>query len=63
MRDKINDEGLPGLEAVYGEENARLVQKVMDMELARREAIKLAREIAAPDNEEGKEEDDSIKRS
>lgn len=35
-----------GAESVYGEENGRLVQKVMDMEVTRRQAIKLANQLA-----------------
>ena len=49
LRNKIMSEGP---EAVYGEENGRLVQKVMDMEVARRKAIKLAKELEGQEDPE-----------
>ena len=49
LRNKIMEDGP---EAVYGEENGRLVQKVMDMEVARRKAIKLAKELEGNDDAE-----------
>jgi hypothetical protein len=43
LRDKIIQDGP---EAVYGEENGRLVKKVMDIEVAKRQAAKLEAKIA-----------------
>ncbi len=50
----MNEEGP---EAVYGEEHGRIVQKVMDIEVARRQAAKLTKQF------EGNDADSSIKRS
>ena len=33
------------VESVYGEENGKLVQKVMEMEIARRQTFKLAKKM------------------
>ena len=56
LHKKIREEGP---EAVYGDENGRLVQKVMDMEVARRQAIKLAKEL----NGEEEVEDEKVSRA
>ena len=43
LRNKIVENGP---ESVYGDENGKLVKKVMDMEVTRRQALKLANELA-----------------
>lgn len=54
LKQRMNEEGP---EAVYGEEHGRIVQKVMDIEVARRQAAKLTKQI------DGNDADSSIKRS
>lgn len=59
IRNKIIEHGP---EAVYGEENGKLVKKVMDIEIARRQAAKLNAKIAGDEDSEDME-GSSIKRS
>jgi len=59
LRKKIIEEGP---ESVYGEENGRLVQKVMDIEIARRQAAKLQAKIKGDDSDDG-DFDQSLKKS
>ena len=50
IRKVILEEGGPG--AIYGEENDKLVKKVMDLEIARRQAAKLQRQHQSDSSDE-----------
>lgn len=57
LRDQIL---MDGPEAVYGEENGRLVKKVMDIEIARRQAAKLQAKIAKDEDDDDDNEGGAI---
>ena len=56
LRKVLVSEG--GTEKIYGEENGRLVQKVMDMEVTRRQALKLAKDLADDQGGENEEREE-----
>ena len=62
LRDKIVNGGIEAVEAIYGEENARLVKKVMDLEVMKRKAQKLEA-IVNQDQDEDDGQDFSSMRS